>query len=140
MPYFLVYLFLEVVISVNIASLLGGVGTFLELIASAFVGVAILVNFRATLSENMRAVSFNCIDLRQFQALNLFTIFGAILLILPGFLTDIIGILLQFTVLTKMFVNRYSAKYGNCTPHKHTQKEDHVIDVEIVSEHPADKR
>lgn len=140
MLYFLIYLFLEVVISVNIATLLGGVGTFLELIATAFIGVAILVNFRATLSENMRAVSFNCIDLRQFQALNLFTIFGAILLILPGFLTDFIGVLLQFTVLTRMLVNRYSAKYGNCTPHKPTQKEDHVIDVEIVSEHTADKR
>ena len=134
MIYFLVYLFLEVVISVNIASALGGITTFFELILSALVGLAILVNFRSTLAENMRAVSYNCINLKQFQELNLFTLFGAILLILPGFLTDIIGILMQFTVFTSMLVNRYSAKYGKCDTHTQNTKDENVIDVEIISD------
>ncbi|MDX1295422.1 MAG: FxsA family protein, partial [Sulfurimonadaceae bacterium] len=108
MIYFLIYLFLEVVISVNIASALGGITTFFELILSAMIGVAILFNFRNTLAENMKAVSYNCINLQQFQELNLFTLFGAVLLILPGFLTDMIGLLMQFSVFTTMLVNRYS--------------------------------
>lgn len=142
MLYFLVYLFLEVVISVNIATAIGGVMTFVEIVLSALTGFVILVNFRSTLAENLRAVSLRCIDLRQFQELNLFTLVGAALLILPGFLTDIIGILLQFTVLTRMLVNRFSAKYGQCDQptHYHTRKDDHVIDVEIVSDDTADKR
>ena len=146
MIYFLIYLFLEVVISVNIASALGGILTFFELILSALIGIAILFNFRNTLAENMKAVSYNCINLQQFQELNLFTLFGALMLILPGFLTDIAGLLMQFSVFTTMLVNRYSAKQGRCdrpTYHEeryeyHERKDEDVIDVEIVSD--SDKR
>jgi 2-isopropylmalate synthase/UPF0716 protein FxsA len=148
MIYFLIYLFLEVIISVNIASALGGITTFFELIVSALIGIAILFNFRNTLAENMKAVSYNCINLQQFQELNLFTLFGALLLILPGFLTDIVGLLMQFSVFTTMLVNRYTARKGQCdTPmhHRehhhyeyHDRKDEDVIDVEIVSD--SDKR
>ena len=137
MIYFIVYLFLEVLISVNISSAIGGLMTFFEILISAFIGIAILVNFRKTLAQNMTAVSYNCIDLKQFQSLNLFTIFGAILLILPGFLTDIIGILMQFSVFTTMLVNRYHFKSGNCKAkfdEENIQKEQNVIDVEIISD------
>ena len=137
MIYFLVYLFLEVLISVQISSAIGGVATFLEIIASAFLGLSILVNFRKTLFENMSAFSYNCINLEEFQRLNLFTLFGAILLIVPGFLTDILGVLLQFTVFTSMLVNRYSVKSGNCNRNYNNKnsikKDSDVIDVEIIS-------
>ena len=143
MIYFLVYLFLEVIISVNISSVIGGVITFVEILLSAFVGIAILVNFRKTLVENMTAVSYNCIDLKQFQRLNLFTLFGAILLVIPGFLTDILGILMQFSVVTSMIVNRYNVKSGNCktsfTDQNSIQKDLDVIDVEIISDNATSR-
>ena len=143
MIYFLVYLLLEVLISVQISSAIGGLATFFEIVASAFLGVAILINFRKTLFENMAAVSYNCIDLEQFQRLNLFTLFGAILLIVPGFLTDILGILLQFSVFTSMLVNRYNVKSGNCNESYSNQnnikKDSDVIDVEIVSDNTTIK-
>jgi len=143
MLYFLVYLFLEVLISVNISSGIGGFATFLEIVFSAFIGVSILVNFRKTIVENMTAVSYNCIDLEQFQRLNLFTLFGAILLIVPGFLTDIIGVLMQFSVFTSMLVNRYNVKSGNCktefSEQNSIQKDSDVIDVEIISDSSTTK-
>jgi len=139
MIYFLIYLFLEVVVSVNIASAIGGVWTFVELIASALAGFAILANFRGTLAENIHALNQARIDPMEFQQLNLFTILGAVLLIVPGFLTDIIGILLQFSVVTKMLVNRFVAQSKHQSSTHHTQKDTHVIDVEIVSD-DADKR
>ncbi len=137
MIYFLIYLFFEVLIFVNISSAIGGLATFFEIILSAIFGIVILMNFKSTLSENLRAVSYNCIDLKQFQSLNLFTIFGAILLILPGFLTDLVGILLQFSVFTTMLVNRYNVKSGKCkTNYKKNSREKDidVIDVEIISD------
>jgi 2-isopropylmalate synthase/UPF0716 protein FxsA len=139
MIYFLVYLFLEVIISVNISSAIGGLATFVEIMFSAFIGISILINFRATLVENMTAVSYNCIDLQEFQKLNLFTLFGAILLIVPGFLTDILGTLMQFGVFTSMLVNRYNVKSGNCNASfredkNHIKKDSDVIDVEIISD------
>ncbi|MBN2816101.1 MAG: FxsA family protein [Campylobacterales bacterium] len=143
MLYFIVYLFFEVIISVNIASAIGGFVTFLEIMLTAFIGISILVNFRKSLVENMTAVSYNCIDLEQFQRLNLFTLFGAILLILPGFLTDILGLLMQFSVFTSMLVNRYNVKSGNCkTPNfkqNSMEKDSDVIDVEIISDNSISK-
>jgi len=137
MLYFLAYLLFEVLVSVNISSVIGGFATFLEILLSALVGISILINFRKTLVENMTAVSYNCIDLEQFQRLNLFTLFGAILLILPGFLTDIIGVLMQFSVFTSMLVNRYNVQSGSCkTPNyeqNNLKKDSDVIDVEIIS-------
>ena len=142
MIYFIAYLFLEVLISVNISSAIGGLMTFFEILMSAFIGVSILVNFRKTLVENLTAVSYNCIDLEQFQKLNLFTLIGAIFLIVPGFLTDTVGLLMQFSVVTSMFVNRYNVKSGNCkTSYEniHNQKDPNVIDVEIINDNTSIK-
>jgi len=143
MIYFIVYLFLEVLISVNISSAIGGLATFFEIMLSAFFGISILMNFRQTLTQNMAAVSYSCIDLEQFQKLNLFTIFGAILLIIPGFLTDILGILLQFSAFTTMAVNRYNVKSGKCNTkfeeNNKIKKDLDVIDVEIISDNTTTK-
>ncbi|NPA60476.1 MAG: FxsA family protein, partial [Epsilonproteobacteria bacterium] len=62
MIYFMIYLFLEVLVSVNISSAIGGLSTFFELILSAFIGISLLVNFRSTLMQNMGAFSMNAID------------------------------------------------------------------------------
>ncbi|MEA1956403.1 MAG: FxsA family protein [Campylobacterota bacterium] len=142
MIYFIVYLFLEVLLSVNISSTIGGLSTFFEILLSAFIGISILINFRKTLVENMTAVSYNCIDLQQFQKLNLFTLIGAIFLIIPGFLTDIIGILMQFSVITSMFVNRYNVKSNKCNvenTQENIQKDSDVIDVEIITHNTTSK-
>ena len=129
-------------LSTSIATYLGGLNTFFAIVLTALAGMGILVNFRKTLVENMTAVSYNCIDLEQFQRLNLFTLFGAILLIVPGFLTDIFGIVLQFSAFTSMLVNRYNVKSDNCKPsyeENHIKKDTDVIDVEIISDQPSIK-
>ena len=146
MIYFIGYLFLEVLVSVNISSAIGGLATFFEIILSAFIGISILVNFRKTLVENLTAVSYNCIDLEQFQKLNLFTLIGAILLIIPGFMTDILGALMQFSVVTSMIVNRYNVNSGKCKTktqenfrQNNIKKDSDVIDVEIISDNSSIK-
>lgn len=147
MIYFVVYLFFEVLISVNISSSIGGFATFLEIVFTAGFGIYILVNFKESVRENLTAVSYNCIDLEQFQSLNLFTLFGAILLIIPGFMTDIIGVLMQFSVFTTMLVNKYNVhnKKRNTPSSENNQtqenyiKESDVIDVEIISDSTTNK-
>ncbi len=141
MIYFLIYLFLEVVISTNIASIIGGVATFFELIFSAMIGIILLVNFRTTLIKNLQSISSDNIDLRRFQELNLFTVFGAFLLIVPGFLTDIIGVLMQFSVFVSLLVNRFSAKYNsdNIKSNHYKKDEYDVIDVEIIDDDSTTK-
>lgn len=134
MIYFLIYLFLEVVVSVEIASVIGALATFGVIIVTALLGFAILANFRNTFVENLKAMTNNCITVQEFQELNLFTLLGAIFLILPGFLGDIIGAMLQFGVVTKMIANHFS-KSKVCDKEMNTKtKDDDVIDVEIVTD------
>ena len=144
MLYFLLYLFLETIVSVNIASAIGGLATFFEIVLTALIGIFILANFRNTFMENLMAVFYARIDLEEFQRLNLFTVIGAILLILPGFLTDIIGLLLQFSAVTSMLVNRYGVKskrenFKDFEEPFYKECDDDVIDVEIVEKRDSIK-
>ena len=140
MLYFLLYLFLEVLISLSISSSLGALMTFLEILATALIGITLLANFRQTLVENFSALANKSIDVEQFDKLNLFSLLGAILLIVPGFLTDIVGLLMQFSVVTSMFVARYNVKSKNTKTEfeqTHIQKDSNVIDVEIIHNDPS---
>ncbi|NPA81090.1 MAG: FxsA family protein [Epsilonproteobacteria bacterium] len=135
MIYFLIYLFLEVVISVNIASKIGGVATFFELILSAALGFFLLSNSRYTVFESMRSLANGEITIEEFNKLNLFSMLGAILLILPGFFSDILGILLQFSFFGTLFAKKIlhlksRKKRDDFTPNEEIE----VIDVEIIEE------
>ena len=123
------YLFAEVLISVQVAGVIGGLGTFFEIMISGFVGLILLLNVKTTMVESLKAMSNNCITMKEFQDLNIFALLGAVLLILPGILSDLIGILMQFSVLTAFVTSRYNSSTGECTINK---GEDNVIDVEIV--------
>jgi 2-isopropylmalate synthase/UPF0716 protein FxsA len=133
MIYFLIYLFLEVVITIEIASEIGGLATFLEIVGSAFIGIFILMNFRHTLAENVNALRTHQIDIQGFSNRNLMGLFGAVLLIIPGFLSDMIGMLMQFSLFGSLVVNRFTRKYEPPTQ----PKDEHVIDAEIIEHTPT---
>jgi len=128
---FFLYLFVEVLLSVQVAELLGGLGVFIEIMASGFVGIMLLINVKTTMIESLKAMSNNCITMKEFQELNIFAILGAIFLILPGILSDIIGVLMQFSVVTALLVSRINKNNGQCPTQP--QGEDNVIDVEIIN-------
>ena len=137
MNYFLVYLLLEVLVSVNISSEIGAFATFLEIIFSAIVGFMLLGNFRNTLSESMRAMQNRSISIQEFQKLNAFTLLGALLLILPGFFSDIIGLFFQFSFFATLFAKKILHVKDNIDIDdiQHTKKEDdEIIDVEVIDD------
>ena len=131
MIYFVIYLFLEVMVSVNISSKIGGFATFIELILSALVGVLIISNFRYTFAETMQAFMNRTISAEEFQKLNAMSLIGAILLIVPGFFSDILGVLLQFSFFATL-VSKKLLNGKNDTNRYNKQGEDDVIDVEII--------
>lgn len=120
----LIYLFFEIYVSVEIASSIGPIWTFVEVVASAFVGFIILANFRFRAVGYMRALAAGEIFLEEFQSLNLYSLIGAILLIVPGFLSDILGILLQFGTISMVIARRFLKRKQN--------QSSEVIDVEII--------
>ena len=128
-------------ISTNIASAIGGFSTFLEIIVSAMIGFSLIANFRYTFFESLNALNNRTISIEEFQKLNAFSLLGAVLLILPGFFSDILGALLQFSFFATLFAKnilhvRNSKKYENFN--NKGKDNDDVIDVEII-EHNTDK-
>jgi 2-isopropylmalate synthase/UPF0716 protein FxsA len=130
-------------ISSSIAGSIGGFLTFLEIIFSAIFGMFLLKNLNIALVENMKALSQGKISQRDFSRMNISMALGAILLIIPGFFTDIIGILLQFEFVGVFIANKFIKKETtyNSDDEFNTQKgDDDVIDVEIIEHtHTIDK-
>ncbi len=132
MPFVIIYLFIEVLVSVEFASQLGGLLTFLEIIVSAFIGLFLLTNFRYTLSKSMNDLMSGAISAQDFQKMSLFTLVGAVLLMIPGFFSDILGILLQFSFFGKLFASRVLNLKNRKNKNIHREGKDDAIDVEVI--------
>ncbi len=158
MLYFILYLFLEVMVSSTIAGEIGGLFTFLEIIISAVVGMTILKNFKFSLSDSINKVRNGETTQEEFIKTNIGRAIGAFLLIVPGFFTDILGILLQFSVFVVIFSKLFKFKprqesginnknysqtsytYTEFDNYKTKQKgDDDVIDVEIIDDNKSIK-
>ena len=139
MKYFLVYLLLEVFISVNISSNIGAMATFLEIVLSAMFGFVLLANFRNTLMESMQALQRRAISMQEFQKLNAFTLLGALLLIIPGFFSDIVGLFLQFGFFATLFAKKILHVKDNIDIDdiqniNRRKEDDEIIDVEVIDD------
>ena len=149
MPYFLIYLFLEVMISSSIASSIGGLLTFVEILFSAIIGMIILKNFKYSLGENIQKARSGQITQEEFVKTNVAKAIGAFLLIIPGFFTDIIGIILQFGLFVSLFSKIFKFKKPSSnnteystsfeytqTDHKQNsrRRDDEISDVEIIDD------
>lgn len=136
MIYFFAYLFLEVMLTVEVASKIGGLMMFAEIMVSALIGIAILFNFRTTLLANIMELKERRISANGFYKRNLFSLLGAILLILPGIFTDIMAVVIHIVLLGSLIVSRFMPKYPQQNQ-QNQSKDDYVIDAEIISDTPA---
>ena len=149
MGYFFIYLFLEVMISSSIASSIGGLNTFFTIIITAIIGISILKNFKHSLMENIQKARTGQITQEEFIKTNVSRAIGALFLIIPGFFTDAIGLLLQLGLFVSLFSkiftfkkpnksSQYSSNFTyaqtnfNNTNYKGIN--DDIIDVEIMDE------
>ena len=141
MLFFVMYLFLETIISVQISSTIGGFYTFLEMIATIIVGMFILKNIHVGIMESLNALREDEISYAEFERLNFLSVIGAILLIIPGFFTDIIGILFQFDFFALLVFRKYFKKrnsreeeinFHNINKNIDKKGNDEIIDVEII--------
>jgi len=144
--YFLLYLFIEVMISSFFVTQIGGLNTFLEILLSAFIGIYILNNFKYSLDENIEKIRTGKLTQEEFIKTNASKSFGALLLIVPGFFTDIVGLLLQFGLFVTIIGKIFSVKPANTTNRSSTNNtnykrelHDEIIDVEIIDDNNTTK-
>ena len=102
---------IEIYLFIEIGSKIGAVLTILLILSTAFVGI-IYVRYEGfnTLRSAMGQLIKNEIPLFEIVS-GAALVIGAFLLLLPGFLTDAIGLLLIFPITRKMIFKKVSSKY-----------------------------
>ena len=102
---------IEIYLFIELGSKIGAVLTILLILSTAFIGI-IYVRYEGfnTLRSAMGQLIKNEIPLFEIVS-GAALVIGAFLLLLPGFLTDAIGLLLVLTIPRKMIFKKVSSKY-----------------------------
>ena len=113
----------EIYLFIKVGSQIGALNTILLILVTAIVGIwyARYEGFN-TLRSGMSQLVKNELPLYEMVS-GAAIAFAALLLILPGFATDIIGILLIFPITRKIILSRYSKKYS---PKKEDLKKNYI--------------
>tara|TARA_B100001175_G_C19434820_1_gene603042 strand:- start:834 stop:1262 length:429 start_codon:yes stop_codon:yes gene_type:complete len=104
---------IEIYLFIKVGSQIGALNTVLLILVTAVVGIwyARYEGFN-TLRSGMSQLVKNELPLYEIVS-GAAIAFAALLLILPGFATDIIGILLVFPITRKVILSKYSKKYSS---------------------------
>ena len=102
----------EIYLFIKVGSQIGALNTILLILFTAFVGIwyARYEGFN-TLRSGMSQLVKNELPLYEIVS-GAAIAFAALLLILPGFATDIIGVLLIFPVTRRIILSKYSEKHS----------------------------
>jgi len=134
MIFVVVLFFAELFVSLKVGIAIGFGWSVIWIISTMIIGAILLRLSPYALMNNFQSFNFGQFDIRDVHNASMAYLFGAILLIIPGVLTDLIGIvLLGYTLYLHMF--------ATIRPKQHPQNFDpfnegdnDVIDVEIVDE------
>ena len=113
---------IEIYLFIKVGSQIGALNTILLILNTAIVGIwyARYEGFN-TLRSGMSQLVKN--ELPFYEIVSGAAIaFAALLLILPGFATDVIGILLVFPITRKLILRKYSKKYSTKNKRKQVKK------------------
>ena len=119
---------IEIYLFIKVGSLVGALNTILLILTTAIVGIwyAKYEGFN-TLRSGMSQLVKNELPLYELVS-GAVLAFAALLLILPGFATDIIGIMLVFPPTRKLILNMYSTKKSS--KNKKTSSQENYIEGE----------
>ena len=120
----------EIYLFIKIGSQIGAFNTISLIFITAIIGV-IYARFEGlnTLRSGFTQIIKN--ELPTYEIISGAAIaFAALLLIVPGFATDILGFLLIFPVTRKLFLNRLALKFKNKKNKKKDFIEGHFEDIE----------
>ena len=120
---------IEIYLFIKVGSEIGAVNTILLILTTAIVGIwyARYEGFN-TLRSGMSQLVKNELPLYEIVS-GAAIAFAALLLILPGFATDIVGILLVFPLTRKIILSKYSKKYSSNK--RNNQKNKNYIEGEF---------
>ena len=113
---------IEIYLFIKIGATIGAINTILLIIITAFIGI-IYVRYEGfnTLKSGISQLINNQIPIYEIIS-GAALAFAALLLILPGFATDILGLLLIFPPTRKLMFKKVTTKYSS----QNKQKQDFI--------------
>ncbi len=136
MMLFLVLLFFaELFVSLKVGIVIGFGWSVVWILSTMVLGGLLLRLSPYALMSNFQSFNFGRFDVRDVHNASIAYLLGAILLIVPGVLTDLLGVgLLLYTLYLHMFATMRPTRQEPYKDHFTDEGEPHVIDVEIVDE------
>ena len=132
------FMFLELYLSLKVGENIGFLGSLVWIMLSFFVGMMLLQKSSQTMMGNMNAMRQGKLDMKKFQNASMSYLGAAVLLMIPGVLSDFLGVVAFAYSLYLQFVAKITPEQKN--NHFNQQGDDNVIDVEIIDEHSRSDR
>jgi len=130
------FLIAELILSLKVIEMIGAMWSLVWIIGTIFIGTTLLKNSQYAILGSMTAVSKGKLDIRNFQNASMAYMVGALLLIVPGILSDTFGVLALGYTLYLQFVAKITPEKQNFNQ----KGDDDVIDVEVIDEHDSSNR
>jgi UPF0716 family protein affecting phage T7 exclusion len=127
------YLFLETYISLHMLESIGAFWATIWTIGTIILGSILLKNSPYAVMGNMHSLQRGKLDVRKFQDATTAYLLGSFLLIVPGVLSDFMGISALVYTVYLQFVAKITPEQPNT--YQNTKGDNDVIDVEIVDEY-----
>lgn len=122
---------LEIILFIVIGGAIGILATFTIIFATFFLGVLVLQR-----QNHRQAVAKTRKDAVVFVAHQILVFFAAVCLILPGFLTDLVGVLLLIRPVRSLMIGFFTvsvlAKFGDLAKRGGMTPRDDVLDGDYV--------
>jgi UPF0716 family protein affecting phage T7 exclusion len=132
------FLFLELFLSLSVGENIGFMWSALWIIASMMLGFRLLQSSSLSMMGNINAVKSGKLSMKNFQNAATSYLAAAVLLIIPGVLSDFLGVIALAYTFYLQFVAKITPEQTNNNFKK--QGDDNVIDVEIIDEHGRSDR
>jgi len=124
--------FLELFVSMKVGDIIGFMPSVLWILLTMSAGSALLRLSPYTFMGNVASVRMGKLDLKSANHASMSYLMGAILLIIPGVITDVIAVgLLAYTLYLRLLAKMRPQQQNQNTQYK---GDSDVIDVEIIDE------
>ncbi len=133
MIFVLLYLILELYFSLAIGSTIGFLWSVIWIVGTFIIGMGLIQNAHLTIRENMKNLSLGKLNMKTFHDSATSYFLGAILLIIPGAFSDILGLIsLLYTFYLQLGGTITGSKNKTDINNLNKQGDNDVIDVEII--------
>ncbi len=143
MIFLVIYFLLELFFSLEVGAKIGFLWSVIWIVTTFIIGMGLIQNAHVNIKMNMQSLSMGKLDMKAFHDSATSYFLGAILLIVPGVFSDILGVIaLLYTFYLQFGGTIPSSKNKTNINSLNQQGDDDVIDVEIIdsSSHSNTKR